>query len=103
GVTRSLEETQRLRLEELEKELFQAKQTLSSTMDGLAKIKATNHNLKNTLLGIDQKRASSSSKHVAAVKAMEEVEAKHKRAVKASCKLSICQEELKIVFRSFLN
>ncbi|MED6199434.1 hypothetical protein PIB30_075933 [Stylosanthes scabra] len=39
---RLLEETQRLHVEELEKELLVAKQTLSSTMAGLAKIKASN-------------------------------------------------------------
>ncbi|MED6214438.1 hypothetical protein PIB30_103148 [Stylosanthes scabra] len=71
---RLLEETQRLCVEELEKELLLAKQNMSSTMAGLAKIKATNHNLKNALLGIEQKRASSTSKHTAAVKAVEELQ-----------------------------
>ncbi|MED6172551.1 hypothetical protein PIB30_051068 [Stylosanthes scabra] len=100
---RSLEETQRLRVEELEKELLLAKQNMSNTMAGLAKIKATNHNLKNALLGIEQKRASSTSKHTAAIKAVEEAEAKHKQAVETSSKLSKRQEELKLAFRSFLN
>ncbi|MED6223117.1 hypothetical protein PIB30_070899 [Stylosanthes scabra] len=73
------------------------------TMAGLAKIKDTNHNLKNTLLGIEQKKASSTSKHAAAVKAVEEADAKHKQAVEASSQLNKCQEELKLAFRSFLN
>ncbi|MED6138615.1 hypothetical protein PIB30_075953 [Stylosanthes scabra] len=92
---KSLEETQHLRVEELERELLLAKQNLSKTMAGLAKIKATNHNLKNTVLGIEQKRASSTSKHAAAVKAIEEADAKHKQAVEASSRLSKRQEELK--------
>ncbi|MED6136262.1 hypothetical protein PIB30_054447 [Stylosanthes scabra] len=92
---RLLEETQRLRVEELEKELLLAKQNLSKTMVGLAKIKATNYNLKNTLLGIEQKRASSTSKHAAAVKTVEEAEARHKQAVETSSRLNKRQEELK--------
>ncbi|MED6222333.1 hypothetical protein PIB30_063304, partial [Stylosanthes scabra] len=100
---RSLEETQRLRVEELERELLLAKQILSKTMAGLEKIKATNRNLKNTLLGIEQKIASSTSKHAAAVKTVEEAEAKHQQAVETSSRLNRRQEELKLAFRSFLN
>ncbi|MED6220196.1 hypothetical protein PIB30_042570 [Stylosanthes scabra] len=100
---KSLEETQRLRVEELERELLLAKQNLSKTMAGLAKIKATNYNLKNTLLGIEQKRASSTSKHVAAVKTVEEAETRHKQAVETSSRLNKHQEELKLASRSFLN
>ncbi|MED6207552.1 hypothetical protein PIB30_036799 [Stylosanthes scabra] len=85
---KSLEETQRLRVEELERELLLAKQNLSKTMAGLAKIKATNHNLKNTLLGIEQKRASSTSKHAATAKTVEEVEARHRQAVETSSRLN---------------
>ncbi|MED6200573.1 hypothetical protein PIB30_086484, partial [Stylosanthes scabra] len=100
---RLLEETQRLRVEELERELLLAKQNLSKTMAGLANIKATNRNLKNTLLGIEQKRASSTSKHAAAVKTVEEAEARHRQAVETSSRLNRHQEELKLAFRSFLN
>ncbi|MED6137055.1 hypothetical protein PIB30_061359 [Stylosanthes scabra] len=78
GEVKSLEETQRLRVEELER-------------------------ASNTLLGIEQKRALSTSKHAAAVKAVEEADAKHKQAVEASSRLNKRQKELKLAFRSFLN
>ncbi|MED6114083.1 hypothetical protein PIB30_076908 [Stylosanthes scabra] len=100
---RALEGMQRLRVEELERELLLAKQNLSKTMAGLARIKATNHNLNNTLFGIEQKKASSSLKHAAAVKAVEEADARHRQAVEASSRLNKCQEEFKLAFRSFLN
>ncbi|MED6202257.1 hypothetical protein PIB30_103525, partial [Stylosanthes scabra] len=100
---KSLEETQCLRVKQLERELLLAKQNLSKKMAGLAKIKATNHNLKNTLLGIEQEGASSTSKLAAAVKTIEEAEARHSQAVETSSRLNKHQEELKLAFRSFLN
>ncbi|MED6177104.1 hypothetical protein PIB30_094704 [Stylosanthes scabra] len=99
----STEQTQSVRVEQLEKELALAKQLLADTRTGLAKIKATNLNLKNKMAKFEQKKSSSNSKCVSALKAMEEVEAKHKQAIETSTKLSKRQEELKFAFRSFLN
>ncbi|MED6123526.1 hypothetical protein PIB30_049984 [Stylosanthes scabra] len=99
----SIEQAQLLRVEQLEKELSIAKQALADTQAGLAKIKATNLSLKDKMAEFEQKQSSNNSKCVAALKAIEEAEAKHKQAIEASTKLNKRQEELKLAFRFFLK
>ncbi|MED6163578.1 hypothetical protein PIB30_081342 [Stylosanthes scabra] len=91
------------RIETLEKELAMAKEDLAVTRGGLSKIKATNSNLKAKLSMFEEMKASNHSKCVAAIKAMEEAEAKHKQVVEASTRLSRRHEELKLSFRVFLK
>ncbi|MED6124102.1 hypothetical protein PIB30_055955 [Stylosanthes scabra] len=100
--TESTKQTQSVRVEQLEKELAVAKQLLADTQIGLAKIKATNNNLKHKMAKFEQKKSSSNSKCVLALKAMEEAEAKHKQAVETSTRLANVKRSLNLPFDLFL-